>query len=203
MISPRTLIFCLVFFLAGCSVNPEPKASHIADQNIPLAVILEDEAGGVIGKGTQFQEDIYIAPDHLWQQGGKLYADGYPIKVLVRDFRHDLLFFRTASKPSGSALTWVETPPGVGTKLFWHDGNRIHEVHVMSTKGTFATQQVEIEQLMTVDDTLSHGDSGSAVFDEKGHIHGILIATDLVEGVSYFVRGDRIRALAEEYLEDL
>ena len=197
------LMVTLLGLLSGCSQKGEEisfEKQSALEEVIPTVLLLEDGRGRVVGKAIPFEKNIYITPDHLWQKTGKLYFEGKPIEVLVRDFRHDVLFF-TLKKELSQSVSWHNVPPSLGQKLYWFDGFQIHKTTVLGVNESFIAED-KIINLMSVEGKLEPGDSGTPLFDDRGNIYGMLISTDVERKRSYFVRADIIRELSEEYLKD-
>ena len=192
-----SLVFGISFGLMGCG-GGNAKTIPSVEENIPAVVGLENRDGEIMGYGTRLYEDVFVCPDHIWQEAEKLYFGQWAIKVLARDFRHDMLFFRLPPSYERRRLVWKNRAPSLGEKLYWFDGAQLHGVSVISTNETFTLDEVVIKDLMAVDGILEPGDSGSPLFDRSGYIYGMLVATDRGKEKSYFVRADKILELLEE-----
>ena len=195
----------LGLFCTGCTtslnLSEVPKPDEIILE-VPKSLALEDEFGNTLGFATQLRPSIFVAPDHLWQTAGELYYKNHPIEVLARDFRHDILFFTVPEAVFVYNTGWSSNPPGVGQALSWQEDLVLAEATVFSAKADFAIGNTAVEDLMQIDVATSPGNSGKPLFNvQTNRIYGMLVATDTIKDVSYFVRSDVILTLAAEYLD--
>lgn len=167
----------------------------------PVAFGLTDASGNQLGFATPVNEQVLVAPDHLLQTGESLYFQNSLIEVLARDFRHDLFFFEVEGLAFSSVPTWSHTPPGVGQTLAWNSGAIQNQAAVFSARADFLLGTAVIEDTMQLSTLIDPGNSGKPLYDPKNNkTYGMLIASDRLKGVSYFIRSDEILTLAEDYL---
>lgn len=196
------LAVVLALFLVSCQSGTTLETeTEPTDLNSPRSLVLEDDSGNSIGYATPLRGNILVAPDHLWQVSQSLYYGEQAIKVLARDFRHDLIFFTVPGLKFETVPTWSQNPPGVGQTLAWDDMKAVQAAPVLSAKADFELGNVAIEEAMQLSVTTKAGSSGRPLYDqETNQIYGMLISTDAFNDVSYFVRSDIILSLANEYL---
>ncbi len=188
--------------------NAEEEKMRASLEKIKLPVLrLFDADQNFIGKGLWLKEDIFVAPDHLWDAGNKkLYYQNLPIKILVRDFSNDVLFFKIknfqmfAEENKLKKDLWNLYLPTLNRYYYWRSDKNIQSVQVLKMSETFETSEIQIENLISFDANLKHGDSGTPVFDESGKIFGIFIATDLRESKAYMIKSDKIFELLRDFL---
>ena len=167
----------------------------------PVSIALEDDSGNVLGYGIPVRPEVFVARDHLWQVSESLYFKDYPIEVLARDFRHDLLFFRLSNQVFTEFPQWSTQPPGVGQSLTWEVESGTNSAPVFSAKADFELGTIKVEELMQLSAVTKPGNSGKALYDaETKEVFGMLVASDSFKDVSYFVRSDVVLNLALEYL---
>lgn len=200
----KTKLFSLLVvgcILGGCALDVEPEIEVEAVGEKPVAFALEDDSGNQLGYAIALEPNLLVAPDHLWQVSESLYYEGKAIEVLARDFRHDLIFFRVPGLKLDSLPTWSNKPPGVGQELQWEREGIASAAPVLSARAEFVIGNTEVQDLMQLSVATDPGSSGLSLFGKETHyIYGMLVATDAVKDVSYFVRSDVVLNLAEEYL---
>lgn len=193
-----------VFLLSGCGWH---QLLVLDEENAalerPISIVLEDASGNPLGSGIPLKLGVFVAPDHLWQVSQSLYYNDLPVKVLARDFRHDLFFFTLENQIFTSFPEWSSTPPGVGQMLAWEDFGLLQQAPVFSAKADFELGNIKVQDLMQLSTVTNPGNSGKVLFDPDNFIiYGMLIASDSFKDVSYFVRSDIILELAREYLSN-
>lgn len=164
----------------------------------PRVLALEDASGNVLGAASVLRPQVLVGPDHVLQQEPELFVADQAIKVLARDFRHDVFFF-TVPAAKFVAASWAKQPPGVGQTLWWSE---IDAAAVFSARAQLRLGNTELENLMSLDTVTQPGDSGKPLYNPKtGRVFGMLVASDAINEVSYFVRSDIVLRLASEYLD--
>lgn len=189
------------FILSACTSQDETFLVSPEIAVVPTSYALEDDSGNVLGFATPINSTVLVAPDHLWQASESLYFQNKSIEILARDFRHDLFFFKVDDLFFSSVPTWSSTPPGVGQRLSWLSGSTLNQASVFSARADFILGETTITDTMQLSGLIDPGDSGKPLYDLKNNkTYGMLVATDKLKNVSYFIRSDVVLALMEEYL---
>jgi len=174
--------------------------SDIEKLELPI-VNLKDSSGNLIGKGVLLKENIFVAPDHLWDAGDKkLYYENLPITILVRDFAQDLLFFKLKQQDYQKVAKWNSHLPSKLKNYYWRTNLNVYSTQMINSNEVFESDNKIIKDLVSFDVNIEHGDSGTPVFDDQGKIYGIFISADLRENKSYMIKSETIQKLADEYL---
>ncbi|HEY5714008.1 MAG TPA: hypothetical protein VIT68_01525 [Candidatus Gracilibacteria bacterium] len=194
-------LICALGLLNGClSVTPPPSPPSQS----PDALNIHDQNQTIIGKAVHVEGDIFVTPDHLFVDHGDLFglSQRAPLKIWLRDFEHDILFFKLAT-PLNSENTFSKNPPAIGKILFWKDADQILSSSVEGIKASFSAQDNKAtkKNLLVFSGHIKEGLSGTPLFDEKGVIYGIIIAADRSKNQIYALRSDIMQALLEENQE--
>ncbi len=188
------LVGLSILFFSGCMPpSHEDKTLSLP----PNFIVLDDEDGHPLGRGMVVKPEIGAAPDHLFVLNKSLFYKGEKLEILVRDYERDVILFRLPKKEN-KAVTLSALPPNIGQKLFWF-GDRTHAVIVLDQHATFETEETLKQRVILLDGAVKKGVSGSAIYDDKGVIYGMIIGTDTLNQKTYAVRSDSILELVREF----
>lgn len=191
-------VLCFVFILFGCGTQSVPLPQP---ENVPKTVRLQNENGREIGFGIHFRGDVFVAPDHLLQNGD-LFVDETLIEIVARDFDHDVLFFRFDESFVGETV-FSENPPAIGKTYYRSGGTAFQTLTPKHIGGDFSLGgESEKMNLIVFEGIINPGESGMPVFDLSGKVYSMLIAADLIEGISYGVRSDVLLELYRDQLAE-
>ncbi|MCF7917835.1 serine protease [Candidatus Gracilibacteria bacterium] len=193
----KLLILCAVF-LYGCGMQQQEEARIVIPPRTPFHILLSDTTNHVVGMAIPIQDKIFVTADHLLQTYENIFWKGEEIQVLARDFDNDLLFF-TLDRWVGNEAIWSDSPPVVGSAIFWVDGAEIAEEQVHSI-AELGEDQIK-RDVLVLSGTSDVPNSGSPVFDATGKIFGVLVGGDMSRKVSFAVRADVVRRILKESME--
>ena len=180
---------------------PPEEVSSTSPEEIPLIVPLEDQKGGQVGYGFLWEKEVFVTADHLWEMNpGGLLWNGSEIEVLVRDFEHDVLFFRLPYKPINTNRISGH-PPAIGKTLYYEEESGTQKLVVAQKNEILDLGYQTKKRLFSLNGIVQKGTSGTPLFDEEGMIFGMIIGLDEKAQKTFGVRSDVIEELAGEYLE--
>ncbi len=197
----NSIILFLSLFFVGCT-----EISHKEEMlpQLPPHIILQNEAGEVVGMAVPIKERIFVTADHLREKYGDLYWQDQELEVLARDFDDNLLFLINEAW-SGQDGVWSSMPPAVGEEIFWPNPSRLGDANISQEQVQSISQRITEEQKgkrIIISGTAELPNSGSPVFGRKGQIFGIIVGADKTKNESYTVRGDVIVNILEEHLRE-
>lgn len=199
----------LLVLLSACTslqaniVNNKPVTTNIPT-NITETIPLFNAKKKQIGYAIRIETNLYLAPDHLFEKNKKQVfykntAEKFSkIKVKIRDFSHDILFFSLPQKPQKNIFPALigENPKG---NMFYKKNQKIN-----TTKFHKKIPKIQIEHLKNLQNIYAipqifeKGDSGLPFTDTHGNLSGILIATNPTKKESYILPANQIQKVYED-----
>ena len=169
---PLMMILC-AFLIMAC----QPKEEKVgASTHLPLTLELFNENGQEVGMATHVKDDLFLTADHLLAKSKGLYYQNSKIKVIARDFSHDLLLFRAYGLAFlKNKNIFKEDALQAFEKYYWQHGESRKILHFLHKEKTMKLERELKEDVIVFSGFLSPGKSGTPFFDKKGHVYGILI----------------------------
>ena len=170
----RQIIFTLLLvsiFNTGCEKN-NVQVHNPKNKTIEIT----NAENKKIGIGTHIKDNIFLTADHLLNKSENLYYKDAEIKVLARDFTHDLLLFKVFQMDHGLWLMDDRSNNiSIDPQFFWHDGVRQQELIFLRRQDEVVIEHEIKKDVFIFSGSIEPGFSGSPFYDKKNHLQGILI----------------------------
>jgi hypothetical protein len=148
-----------------------------------------------VGKAIKLSENLYFTPDHIFAKYKKLFYNGEQIKVELRDFSRDLLFFSLKKIPRDiKKINLISNLPALETKVFW-ENKQLNQAKLIGFNENFTVGDQQKKCLLKITGIANYGDSGSPVFTKNGEVLGILIGSNRVSNISYLISSQEIKKI--------
>lgn len=190
------LFFTLLFLFFGC----QKEGRKIND---PEIIVITNAENKKVGVGIYIKDDLFLTADHLLGKSKELYHNESRIKVIARDFSHDLLLFKSFPKDHRA---WImdrdRLKVGEDQHFFWHDGDRRHELSFLRQVLNIEIEQTEKNDVLVFFGDIEQGFSGSPFFDANGNFQGILIGGHTEKNYVFGINTDVISNFITENVDE-
>jgi hypothetical protein len=189
----KLLLLFLGYFFWGCQQQPELNTRKTLE--IPSHVLLEDSQSETIGIGVPIDDRVFVTADHLLEKYENIFWKEHEIEIFARDFDNNILFFRLPHW-IGLDVRWSDSPPVIGSEIFWMNDLSISQEHVHSIK-KLSKDQIQ-KDIIVISGIANIKNSGAPIFDAQGKVFGILVGGDKTQKLSFAIRSDVILDILQE-----
>jgi hypothetical protein len=158
--------------------KPEPESIDVYSKN-----------NQIVGRGMWLGEDKYLIVDHLLNGEDSLKINNKLIKIITRNFVHDLALVQGGLNISREILPTLMTDKStiLGQKIWWRGGDKnLRSGKIIAYNQSFQADGSYKKNLLKINGLVDFGDSGKVVFNNDNEIVGLIVGIEIATQ-SFFV----------------